>query len=462
MANEVEQLVADTVALLKSKLQKDNPKTANEAATIVHECLRSAFSKVSEADHKKLYQKLSLKLHQDKLEHLQKEIYDVLYPIKAHQIPQQALNEYQRYRQTNFFQNAASNPVEGTKNVLFYLLTQFAPMYFAYERYSQPWQTIVNIINWGITLGLLVGYLGLAASLGGMYFTLIWPALKLEQFFVNAVTNSKFDENVEEFENDPARKGQEKRNTINGLRLNAQFSALYVQNNPEQSWTIEKMTNDELIEALVMRKYTQVYQQDFPNKGATDADIDRLLKESRAAIESEIGDGKKKVDGFRKIALIAQSLFHSIAKPLSNNAGYATLEVILIKPLQVLLTPLMLTASIIIELTNYLNTVLGFALLVAVAAIKITSIAIYNTPLYIQDAILYMKGCCKGTDVKNDADLKKEPSAADDIQSSTQGMYGNKKNSQSEPVEQGGYEKLFKELPSTDSKSQETFPHLSM
>lgn len=123
--------------------------------------------------------------------------------------------------------------------------------------------------------------------------------------------------------------------------------------------------------------------------------------------------------GFDKIRLFALSIFNAIKEPLADNKRLNFLQITIFKPLQVLLTPFVLAACTLVELSNYTFIALVYAINFAIFFIMLTGTIILNTPLYVLDAIRYIikgidacfESCSEGT-YKDEHDTSRTPKAS--------------------------------------------------
>ena len=468
MPKEVAQLVEETIKNLKTKLTNEKPGTKEKANEIIKECLETAFSEVAEDDHKTLYKKLALQFHPDRMKDNQKEIFAILEALEIADAPMKELGNYQE-KKANLFEDVAANPYTGTKNVLLYLWEKLAEMFNAYERYPQPLRLMVEILHWTVTIVLLAALIGAAITLAGIYYGIIWPVIELEKLFVNLVTDSRFDE---EMKADPEDYANARKIFLDTYR------AMFKLMDPLQEDRINAMNDEEFYNTLLTSFYQKKLQDRYPNGNQTKAEEDRLYAETKAELEESIKSSISGPTGFGKLAAQARALGNAIASPLPDEAGAAAVQVMFVKPLQVLITPIVLIASLLIETARYLYTATIFIAIGAALALKLASVVILNLPLYTADGIEYLiNACSEGCTLDGCADsctdsVHDVPQEKPDLLGSPmKGLFGSKHGSEAllgsskpEPKEQGSYVKLLS-LPSSkivEADTKQELPQAAM
>lgn len=445
MPKEVKLIVDETVALIKNKLLTEKPDTPPKIETLFKECFQVAFTQVEKEEHHQLYKKLSLQFHPDRFQSSQPEIFAYLEQHNVIALAQATLENFKEPG-ANHFQNMAADPVNGTKNFLYYLWEKFNKMLFEYERYPQPLRLMVNIVHWTIGIAIAAGLIALAIPMAGLYFGIIWPIVKLEKLFVNLITGFQLDAEIENIKNDPVKFAEARKSYIDQARIISKM----VQ--PDIAAQLDARSDDELYKAIIQSKYIQKLQTNFPFGNQTPEQEAQFYKESEAEVEKEIRDTIDEPTGLDKIAIQAQTLANSIASPLPDSAGLGFLQVVFIKPFQVLILPFVLLASVLIETVRLLYTAAVFTAIGAAVALGLAVLAITNLPLYIIDAVnSCSEGCGDSNDDQsdhvNDHASHKGKAPMKDLFDS---KYGSEKL-QPEPKEQGSYAKLFKSQPSNDS-----------
>lgn len=185
MPKEVQQVVTETLLLLKTKLLTEiKPQTREEAAQVFKDCLQIAFSEIDQNDQKTLYKKLSIQLHPDKLKNSQPELFAYLDNIDATTIPQQELNE---------FNEDLSPDIDVTNSettfLIFYLLETFVSVFHKHKEYPEPIRMIAKCLI--TTIGFLLVTSNLVVEfviIEGLRFAHIKPLILLEEVVINLLT----------------------------------------------------------------------------------------------------------------------------------------------------------------------------------------------------------------------------------------------------------------------------------
>ena len=455
----IDTIVTETMDDIKEKIK--NVTSEEEANEVIKACLNTAFTQVDESDRQKLFKKLSLQLHSDKL-HKHRELHEKLTTFGAVDAPQKLLNEYKQpgffhafaeafTEATEDFNNVAADPVQGTKNFLYSLFDKLTKMLFEYKRYPAPINYLVNIVSWMINIALVVGVIAAAIVIG---IASIANAIvdSIKNNLANLITNDQYTSEIETFKNSPVQFAKARKSYVNSVRLISKFLK------PEDAAEIDAMSDDQIIDAIVQNEYiTKLMTRQMLGIPTSEEDQAHLLLEAQENVNNKI---KQKIQphGWNKVVLMAKAFGHAIASPLSGGVFNKIALVLFVKPVQVLLIAPFIAATIAIELVRYVNTVLIITAITAAVLAKVISLALLNLPLYFVDAVRFIarniRGCFKNAE--------SAPTEENDNEATNTAEYSHRKmkaalsasaekTTEAAPAEQGTYTKLHSEKPVASS-----------
>lgn len=414
MPNTTAEIVNETLTSINQQLKSAPRAPVNEAQDaankIIGETLHGAFIKVPAQNRKKLYYQFALALHSDKLAKQQPEIYQHLVELNLQEEPMKILGAINNgtYVTSNIFNKVAADPAAGLKELLTTLYNKFSGMHAEYKRYYQPFRTLVNVFSWIINITL-----GAAVIVAVLYLAAVGLMLKLANWIqvglVNLVTRGEYGENLED---EIFRETEKEENAFNLARKN------YI-NNLKTGFTdnhIIGLDEEDFIDWYIN---LQMSQQNFEDVSDWQLDFIRLglkaklIGEIRATMHP---DSFSKIDEFFKIKLMATTLFDIIARPLPDSISGKIVQIVVVKPLQVLSTPVLLAAAGAMQLASLTYIALLISVVVATAALKIVSLAVLNSPLYALDLVRYLGNLiqsafenCQQSDHENAQGYNQEP-----------------------------------------------------
>lgn len=136
-------------------------------------------------------------------------------------------------------------------------------------------------------------------------------------------------------------------------------------------------------------------------------EVDQLKMESNLT-----ADDVKKISGFTKISLIFKSIIHAIAQPLPQSTFNKMIAILIVKPLQVFLAPVILITAITIELVRFASMAALFSVIAVLMLVKVASLAVLNLPLYTIDALKRLNSWFKPSESKSPLEKPEKDTAS--------------------------------------------------
>lgn len=402
MAKPVEQVVNETLDNLKEKLLASPPPSEHEAMKIISICLNVAFSEVVNDEKKKLYKRLTLQLHDDKLETANPDLYHYLQSINSLSILQGELN---KWKEKSILEQTLADPIKGTKSLFEKLYKLTKPMREEFKRYPQPLRFLSSVLLWTMDIALI---LGTVIILIPLVLTLFINSLMIlaQRKLMNIITYNTYEDELEKYKKSDDSQNEARKNFYSTCRAVSKI------NTPHQAEHLDTLSDREM-EHLIEE---DLFSKALGKNSCLSAEEEEALRaRTKNELEEMIKQSAKNTlpRNFFNLILIPKAIFQALKKPLPEGIANQFVSILVTRPLQLLLTPLLLVMAASLELLNYTAAIAIIVTLTSAISIRIAALTVINMPLYALDTANYLIN-----EVKSYLDPNQAPTHIDDAISS--------------------------------------------
>ncbi|KTD11164.1 hypothetical protein Lgra_2130 [Legionella gratiana] len=410
---EVARTTAEKIVKDLLDTPRENPLSKDQVIVLLTKHIDDAYREINPADITPLYKAFSVLLHPDKQFSAIDSRLNSYLEQKELELTAEPFKILNRINQKYLLKNTTKKPKDGFNNFVEYFDHLMKPMEESLERYYQPVRFLAKAAYWALSIvvvaAVIISVIGIVLS-----SIVLRVANGLINFTLNTLTNNQYTKEV----NDYLEPNFEEYKIAFLKSIRAQVAERLQANQKEQrAEQVLEMSDDDLFDLLINEeveaKIQVLFQQHInPFAPNQEANMEQIRKRFTESLKKETHDqyiqlikNSAPLSDFARLKLISLALYHAITKPLAEIEGNKLLSVIL-RPLQIVASPFILGAAILVKLADY--TVSGLALTGVTLSLvaKAGMLVLLNTPLYAWDLCRYtvrkVQECVGGNENSNE------------------------------------------------------------
>ncbi|KTC91220.1 hypothetical protein OQJ18_13730 [Fluoribacter dumoffii] len=394
--SNLEKIVTDLIQAITAELE-DKTQDNTSALNKIKNHVNKAFSSVEKGEEKKLYIRLSLHLHPDKLRQAQPKMYELLMTRNA--LEKEVSPGVEKVKlqdeifkiisagkeESDLLKNLESDPLKTAQYVWDKFSASFNYHFNLSERYYWPFKSIVNAASWAINVALILTAAGVFVG-GIVIYALISMVGQINNSLCNLFTGGQFAKTIDDYKKEPARFSKAEEQFLATVKndflieLQEQLRDAPTDKKEEISEFIEKiqkMSPGEMKEYYLLEKTNK----EIDNNASLKSDFERIKEKKRGEFEAAVRN-QISIDDLTLFKLQASAIKRSITAPLPAGFFNKIGSLFIVRPLTFLLAPVFLTITSAVSLVQQADLLLGIASMFLLLGVKLASVALLNSPIY--------------------------------------------------------------------------------